>query len=205
MSLKQEMVAKNAYFFDTKKKYILYIINKEGNPVDEYEIKGLFLKRSEYPEITKIKIQAIVDMLLKGDTVSFSKIEAFNQETTKYILNLCRIGDKSVAKIVAYSKDIENYKLVPSHVLGMELWNQLEYKYFNSGTKGYQFKILGIDYDKAPEKIQKLKHIIGNLKDTHYTNINRQQIIDLQNKRDSDIICRECEIAVEKYPFPTYK
>ena len=39
-----------------------------------------------------------------------------------------------------------------------------------------------------------LKHKLGNLFDTRYDDLNRQQIVDLSNQEDSDIICRKCEL-----------
>lgn len=49
-----------------------------------------------------------------------------------------------------------------------------------------------------------LKHIIGNLFETHYDHLDRQHIKDLASKQKSDIICRKCEVMVERYPFPKF-
>lgn len=49
-----------------------------------------------------------------------------------------------------------------------------------------------------------LKHIIGNLHTTHYNDLDRQSIINLSNQRDSEIICRKCEVMKEQYPFPKF-
>jgi hypothetical protein len=39
-----------------------------------------------------------------------------------------------------------------------------------------------------------LKHCIGNLYDTHFDNLNREDYTMLSNEQDSDIICRKCEL-----------
>ena len=40
-----------------------------------------------------------------------------------------------------------------------------------------------------------LKHCIGNLFETHFNRLNREDYMMLSNEYDSDIICRKCEIA----------
>lgn len=154
LSAKQEVVAKKGYFMSTKKKYALWIINNEGVSVSEYDLKGLVIKRSDYPSYTKVKVQELIDMLLKEDKVSFSKIRQHISKTEETVYDMCKDGNKEIARPVTFTKKVEKYKTVPSSVLGMLLWNDLEYDYFVPGTKGYLFKILGIDPFLAPESIQ---------------------------------------------------
>ena len=45
---------------------------------------------------------------------------------------------------------------------------------------------------------------LGNLYKTDYMLLNRQSIKNLANQYKSDIICRKCEVMVEKYPFPAF-
>ena len=47
-----------------------------------------------------------------------------------------------------------------------------------------------------------LKHIIGNLFETHYDNLDRKSIETLANQRKSDLLCRKCEIVQLKYRLP---
>lgn len=160
ISLKQEIVAKNALFYDKKKNYILYVVNKEGVPVSEYDIKGLSIVRSEYPNITKERVSTLLDFIFKEDVIDFKKIKQFIEDTKKEIYNLALNGDKSVAKVVSYSKELDEYKKIPTHVKGMELWNELEYFYFMEASKGYSFYIEGIDTDNAPSNIIEKTHKI---------------------------------------------
>ena len=153
-SLKQEVIAKRGYFLDVKKKYALWIINKEGVPVEEAEIKGLITKRSDYSAATKVGIRMIIDMLIKDEKISFEKIRRFVTEYRKEILKMIMSGDKSVGRPVSFSKSPKEYKRLPSHVLGMYLWNDLMYYHFAPKSKGSQFKIKGIDLFLAPDHIK---------------------------------------------------
>jgi hypothetical protein len=152
---KQEIIGKRAHFLEVKKKYALWIANKEGVPVEEFEEKGLVTRRSDYPSFTKEKIKKIFDMLLKEDKISFKKISTYIEETSKEIQSLIINGDKTVARPVKFSKELATYIKIPYQVLGMQLWNRLEYKYFVPGSKGYCYRITGIDPYLAPSKIQK--------------------------------------------------
>jgi len=150
--LKQEIVAKKALFFDAKKKYALHIVNREGYNRDEFDFKGIVLRRSDYPSFTKECIEKIIDMLLKQEDLKMLDLCKYIKNIDTKIREMCLSGNKKVAKPVSYSSKTE-YKVIPTHVLGMELWNNLEYKYFTPGTRGYMFKILGVDTYNAPKNV----------------------------------------------------
>lgn len=154
---KQEIVAKRGYFLDVKKKYALRIVNKEGVPVEEIEEKGLITRRSDYPSLTKEKLKHIFDLLLKEDKISFKSISKYIKDTELEIKDHIIKGEKCIARPASFSKEITSYLKVPYQVEGMETWNILEYKYFVPGTKGYLFRITGIDPYIAP------KHVSNNL------------------------------------------
>jgi len=158
-SLKQEVVAKKSLFFDVKKKYALHIVNREGKDVDEYDVKGLVTRRSDYPNYTKQCISELMDLILKRESIDFELINNYVEEKNKEFLKLVIDRDKTIAKPVTYSKKKEDYKnnRVPYHVMGMELWNKLEYDSFAVGTKGYLYNILGVDINKAPN------HVLDNI------------------------------------------
>ena len=158
LRVKQEVVAKRGYFMSVKKKYALKIVNQEGKWVDECDIKGISSKRSDYPQFTKIKISKLLDLILLEDNISFKKIREFVSDTENEAKLLCISGDKSVARPVSFSRKVNEYKKVPSHVLGMLLWNDLEYNYFVKGTKGYLYKISGVDLYIAPNGVKRNIH-----------------------------------------------
>jgi len=156
LELKQEVVAKRSLFFSKKKKYALHIVNREGQKRDEYDIKGLVLRRSEYPVYTKDCISKILDMILHHEKISFKGIAEYVSKINEDMLDRIYRGDKSVCRTSPY-KDPKSYKKIPFHVIGAQLWNMLEYNYFVPGMRGYLFKIKGIDIMSAP------KHVADNI------------------------------------------
>ena len=160
LHLKQEIVAKRGFFFNVKKRYALHVVNQEGREVDEIDFKGIVNRRSDYPSYTKECILKLLDMVLIEDPIPFDKIYSYIGEIREKMVQLCLKGDSSIAKPVSYAKDDSEYKLNPSHIMGMKLWNDLEYEYFVHGTKGYQYRFFGVDVSKCPDKILKNLHLI---------------------------------------------
>ena len=156
--LKQELICKKGYFFDAKKRYVLHVTDKEGVPKDDIVSTGVELKRSEFPQLTKDRMSTLFDYIVKDDKLDLEKIKTFINTTTEEMRELCKSGDKRIAKIVSYTNDMEEYKVVPSHILAMNLWNDLEYPYFVPGTKGYCFKIFGVDISRAPNRVRDKLH-----------------------------------------------
>lgn len=152
---KQEIVAKRGYFLDVKKRYALRIVNKEGVPVEDIEETGLVTRRSDYPSLTKERLKTIFDYLLKEDRIPFGLISKYIAETELEMKSFIIRGQKSIARPASFSKELESYKKIPYQVIGMEVWNKLEYRYFRPGTKGYLFRITGVDPYIAPRNVQK--------------------------------------------------
>jgi hypothetical protein len=162
LKLKQEVLASNAVFF-TKKKYGLFIKNKEGKTVSEFDLKGLVIRRSNFPVYTKEKVQALLDMILKVEKININEIKQFIVDTEKEVIQLCNQNSKLIAGSVNFSKPLSEYKGKPPYqVQAMILWNMLEYRTFAPGTKGYLFRINGIDPMKAPQRILDNMHLIGS-------------------------------------------
>lgn len=154
LSAKQELIAKRAFFASVKKKYAMHITNLEGVDVDDYEIKGFVMRRSDYPSITKVKLGILLDYILKDEIVNFKKIAEFITTTREEIRLLCVAGSKEIAKPVTFSKELDVYKVIPSHVRAMEVWNDVVYDNFKPGMKGYLYNVHGIDQFKAPVEIR---------------------------------------------------
>jgi hypothetical protein len=144
---KQEWVAKRAFFLTVKKQYALYLVASEGNLVDKTDYKGLEVERSDYPSLTKQYLDEILKYILKTEEVDFNYIKEFKLEKEQYIKRLILEGNPIVAKPASWSKKLENYKVVPSQVHAMILWNKTMYEYFNSGSKGYLFDISGLVFE----------------------------------------------------------
>jgi hypothetical protein len=148
--LKQEVIADNGLFLSVKKKYALHIINKEGVPKDELFIKGMVTERSDYPSITRQKIKRIIEMILTNESINFSKVFDEIKKEENEIYEMCKSRSTAVGRPVKYNSKV--YIKEPSHVIAMKLWNRLMYSYFVPGTKGYLFRIKGVDFSKCENK-----------------------------------------------------
>jgi hypothetical protein len=162
LKLKQEVVAKRSFFMDVKKRYSLYIINREGKNIEEKEVKGMSTQRSEIPKITREKIDILLKMIIEDDVIDYDKIKTFISNTRGELLTLCEERNKLIAGAAHFSKPLKDYKQIPTHVKGMLLWNNLEYDYFSEVSKGYLFKIKGVDTLKAPSRVLRNINLINN-------------------------------------------
>jgi hypothetical protein len=168
LNLKQEVVARWGYFLTVKKKYALHITNMEGVEVDELQTKGLITRRSDYPSLTKEKVGDLINMLVMEEKLDVKKLRDYVESSQILMRTLCAKGDKRIARPVTYSKEKKTYKKIPYHFAGMDLWNLLEYEYFVAGTKGYLFKIQGIEWDKAPKTVKEHRSTVDSLKKLQY-------------------------------------
>ena len=65
MYLKNEFLMNRYYALNAKKKYASHIISQEGKSIDEVDIKGLEIKRSEIPTRSQKLLKEIVDIILE--------------------------------------------------------------------------------------------------------------------------------------------
>ena len=157
MYLKNEFLMDRYYALNAKKKYASHIISQEGKSIDEIDVKGLEIKRSEIPLRSQQMLRDILDVILDVKNTKMdikTKVKKIENDTRKEMSDLTLNGDISIAKVVSYSKKPDEYKVMPQHLLGMYTWNclvgQEEFKY---GSKGKLFNVLGIDLNKAPKQI----------------------------------------------------
>ncbi len=154
LELKQEIIADRAYFLNVKKKYAMHIINNEGHECDKLDIKGIEVKRSDYPKYTKEVVQKILDIILYQDTDDIVEmVLEFVEEAKEKATNMILEGNKDIAKPVSFNKPINEYKNIPRGVKGMISWNNLEHETFVPGTKGLEFTITSVDIDNSPTHV----------------------------------------------------
>ena len=153
LELKNELVIKRGLFL-AKKRYSNYIVSKEGNPVDEIKSMGLEIKRSDFSNITKDHLKEVLNMILKSERFSLPTVINFVKEKEKEFTKIVSSGITTIGRPVAFSKQLKEYKVIPQGVNAMLNWNNLEYKVFEQGTRGYLFKIKGINLEKAPENVR---------------------------------------------------
>jgi len=152
LQLKNELIIDRGLFL-AKKRYTIHVIEREGVPVDQIKNMGLETKRSDFSYFTKESLNELIDLILKSDKISLGKIMDFVEEREEIFLEKIRRGEKSVGRPVNWTSTLGQYKKVPPHVLAMINFNELEYKIFNEGSRGYFFYLKGINPEKMPKKV----------------------------------------------------
>jgi len=137
---------------------------------DETVMMGLDPKRSDYPSYTKECLTELIQMILKSDKVSLSKLNRFVKEKEKIFIDKIRKGDPTIARPVGWNKDLKEYKKLTASVEGMLFWNAVEYHAFDKGSRGYLFRLSGVDQMSAPEDVimKHSKYLKNAKKDPNY-------------------------------------
>jgi len=150
LRLKNELIIKRGLYLQ-KKRYANYILYKEGHEENKIKAMGLETKRSDFPNYTKKTLDKLLELILKSDKLSINKIQEFAEKSELDIFNKILKGEKVIARPVNWVKKMSTYKKIPQGVISMNNWNKLMYNTFSQGTKGYMFKIRGIDEFEAPD------------------------------------------------------
>jgi uracil-DNA glycosylase family 4 len=151
--LKNELVIKRGLFL-AKKRYANYIISQEDTPIDKIEGMGIETKRSDFANTTKEYLKEVLELILKSEKLSLPKVLNYIKDKTEVFVDLVTSRKTEIGRPVSFTKKLKDYKVVPQGVKGMTNWNELEYKTFDVGARGYLFKLKGIDLDKAPEEVR---------------------------------------------------
>lgn len=123
----REIVSDRGIFVD-KKRYILHLVDNEGDEVDKLKVMGLDTKKTTLPKDISVKLNKFVERLLKGeewDTIA-EEIVAFKDylETTDDIMT---IGlPKGVKGVEKYTNDMKVYgdgTRLPGHVAASIFYN----------------------------------------------------------------------------------
>ncbi len=80
-SIKFEKIYERFFQAGKKKRYAGHLVWKEGKDVDEVDIVGFEIKRSDTPQITKVVQQRVMEMILKGE--EYAGIKAFLSDVIK--------------------------------------------------------------------------------------------------------------------------
>jgi len=157
LKLKNELIISRGLFL-AKKRYVIRVINNEGKDIDKVKYMGIEIKRSDYPSKSKKFLVDLLDLLLKSDKISLSKLMHFvNREEQEFVKAILE-GDKSIARPVTYGKRLKDYKTIPQGVRAMEAWNKLMYDIHKTGTKAYMYWVQGINIEDAPKDIREKYH-----------------------------------------------
>lgn len=129
----REVVAASGIFV-TPKRYVLHVINKDGDPTDELKTMGLDIKKTILPKIVQDKLSSFVERLLKGDdwTVISEDIVAFKDEL-KSAADVTILGlPKGIKGIEKYTEEYRLYgegARLPGHVAAGIFYNIMREQY----------------------------------------------------------------------------
>ena len=125
-NFKQEVVAPNGIFI-SKKRYSLWIIDKEGMTVDELLVKGIDIVRSNFPESFRKLLSSIITKILKlGSKEQVDKtIIDFKTNIKKELIEdiAMSTGIKQIDKFVGV--DNRPVKGTPAHAQSAIWYNML--------------------------------------------------------------------------------
>jgi DNA polymerase elongation subunit (family B) len=154
--LKNEYIFSKYYTLNGKKHYAAKIISQEGRDVNETEIKGIEIRRSEIPERSRKLLKEILDIILGDVKKSEIKdiVDKIAVKTRTEMFDLVNNRDNSVVRTVAFSKPLKDYKVIPRHLKAMLIWNILVAEDFRVGSKGKLWDLKAIDLSKAPELVR---------------------------------------------------
>jgi len=123
----REIVSDRGIFVD-KKRYILHIIDNEGDKVDKLKVMGLDTKKTTMPKEVSTKLNKYIERFLKGedwDVIAYESVEYKDQlESTDDVMS---IGlPKGIKKVEHYTEEYEkdeNTRL-PGHIAAAIHYNQ---------------------------------------------------------------------------------
>lgn len=125
-SIKFEKVYRRFFQAGKKKRYAGHLVWKEGKTVDGIDIVGFEIRRSDYPQITKVVQREVIDMILRGRP--YDEIKQYlggiikNYRAGKYTLDEIGIPGGIGKKLTEYETDDAHVRgaLYSNRHLGME-------------------------------------------------------------------------------------
>lgn len=149
MYFKEDFYANKGLFYPDKHKYYaIHLIREGGKDKDEVMYRGIAVRKSTYPKITKDRLIELLDMVLGKEDVKLDILLDRISQIENEFYELCQNGSMALGTPTKLGNDFENYKGRPQNVDAMSLWNALnKRKDFKALSKGYLFNITSIDFD----------------------------------------------------------
>ena len=131
-SIKFEKIYRRFFQAGKKKRYAGHLVWKEGKDVDEIDIVGFELRRSDYPQITKEVQRTVIEKILKGE--GLPEVKAYLGE----IITKFRAGKYSLDEVGipgGIQKALDQYETNDAHRRGAEYANKHLKADFKKGSK----------------------------------------------------------------------
>jgi DNA polymerase I len=131
-SIKFEKVYERFFQAGKKKRYAGHLVWKEGATVDEIDIVGFEIRRSDYPQITKVVQRRVMELILMGQ--GYDAVKLYLGE----VIRDFRAGKFTLDEIGipgGIGKDLSDYQTDDAHVRGARYANQHLGMEFAKGSK----------------------------------------------------------------------
>ncbi len=141
-SIKFEKIYARFFQAGKKKRYAGSLVWKEGKDVNEVDIVGFEIRRSDTPQITKIVQQRVMEMILAGQG------QADIKEYLIGIVKKYRTGSNSLDEVGipgGIGKALEDYDNEDAQVRGATYSNKYLHTEFGKGSKPKRVYIKGIN------------------------------------------------------------
>ncbi len=131
-SIKFEKVYRRFFQAGKKKRYAGHLVWKEGKDVDEIDVVGFEIRRSDSPQITREVQRTVLEMILCGD--AFEDVRAYLRD----VIRKYRRGEYSLNEAGipgGIGKSLENYENDDAHIRGAKYSNEYLGTDFKRGSK----------------------------------------------------------------------
>lgn len=119
-SIKFEKIYRRFFQAGRKKRYAGHLIWKEGKEVDDIDVVGFEIRRSDSPQLTRIVQRRVIEMILRGE--GYSAVRNYLAD----IIKNYRSGKFSLDEIGipgGIGKDLDQYETDDAHVRGARYAN----------------------------------------------------------------------------------
>jgi transcriptional regulator with XRE-family HTH domain len=142
-AFKTEFLFRAVYFLK-KKAYGQFIIEREGELIQEISQSGFGIK-SDVPELTNEMIRYLMKVIIYTNCDKTLILKAVSQWEQKF-KQLIRSRSTRIAIPCAFNKKLSEYKTLNDCVRGMLVYNMLiGQEYFKPGMKGFKIYCKGVD------------------------------------------------------------
>src|SRR5690606_33857964 len=120
-SIKFEKIYRRFFQAGKKKRYGGHLVWKEGKDIDEIDVVGFEIKRSDSPQITRAAQKRVLEMILKGE--GFPAVKAYLGE----VIRKYRAGGFSLDEIGipgGIGKQLDQYETNDAHIRGATYANK---------------------------------------------------------------------------------
>ncbi len=131
-SIKFEKVYRRFFQAGKKKRYAGHLVWKEGKDVDEVDVVGFEIRRSDSPQITREVQRTVLEMILRGD--AFEGVQAYLRD----VIRKYRRGEYSLDEVGipgGIGKNLDSYETDDAHIRGARYANDHLGTDFKRGSK----------------------------------------------------------------------